>query len=173
MNVNQESFEPLVDEIKQEFIECETPKLKQQSDLLINIDHDYIGEYECLQNVPVNIEKERKVTDLCVDFKDITQEPFEFVQPKSESELSTLLTAHCDLPILEDEFIAHPSCLDQPNNNKQAEIINKSLKDTHIHVSKKRSRISPCPVGQNSKCFFVCLVVSINPLSKINASVQI
>lgn len=48
---------------------------------------------------------------------DIKQEPSEFVQSKSESELLTLLTTHCDLPTLKEESAVLPSYLDQPSNN--------------------------------------------------------
>lgn len=109
IDLKQEPFEPHVDEIKEEMIEFEENKLEKHSDLLIKIDHDCVREY--LQNIPIHIKKERKVTDLYVGLNGIKQ-PSEFIRAKSETELFTSLTSHCDLPTLKDEGTAHPSDFD-------------------------------------------------------------
>lgn len=72
------------------------------------------------------------------------KEEVEYIQQKTEIELSELLTSHCDLPTLKIES----------TSDLGHQCISKSLKYTAKNISKKKRRYT-CPICQNSK-YAIC-----------------
>lgn len=145
-DAKQETFDPHVDEIKQEIIQFEESK----------IDHDSVRYCEFLENIHIIKEecngREIKETDLYMGVSDIKQEAFE--QFKTKSELLSL-TTHCDLQTLKDESTDRSSYFDQPYNSKQSESIFRPFKETATDIYKKKKRGYPYPVCPKSKCMVI------------------
>lgn len=139
-----------VNEIKQEPIDCEVPKIEQRSDW-IKSEH---GVCETEQMFPNNIEteldnREVKTTDFDLNKSDIKQE---LVDPKTVSEL---LTTDCDLPTLKSDDADYPDYFMVPGSSKEVEGVLKPENNTDKTVSKKRRY--PCPICLKSKCFISIL----------------
>lgn len=143
-----------VDEIKQEIMEREMPKLEQcqSSDLQPKIEYD--GVCDNVYIFPTAIKQESNTS--CVEvaqIPDIKQEVSDYIlQPKTVSEL---LASHFDLPTLKIESADSLDNLEYSYNAKQSSL--KPLTSSK-DISKKKRRRYPCPICEKSKCFYYLLV---------------
>lgn len=120
-------------------------QMTEQFAPISEIDQDM--DYKNLQFFPETIKQEFENTS---DIKmiDIKQEVTEYMQPKTESVVSELLTSECDLPTLKVDSTDYYS-----DNSLGHTYSGKPLKNTYKVILKKK-RMYTCTICQNSKSFY-------------------
>lgn len=138
MDVKQEPFD-----ILEGFINKIEPAVFDQIEEKYCYSEDRVSKN--IQIFPKIIKQElvnigHKETYIISDIK----EEVEYIQQKTEIELSELLTSHCDLPTLKIES----------TSDLGHQCISRSLENSAKSISKKKRRYM-CPICQNSK-YTIC-----------------
>lgn len=132
-----------VDEIKQEIMGYEVPKIEPCMNYLLPSDHDLVSIHENVQVCPTIIVKKE-----LENINEVKATYISNIKPEIESEL---LTTHCDLPTLKNERTDFPDFLTKSCGSKQEERISNMFKNIQ-NVTAKTNRSYSCPVCQKCKC---------------------